>query len=204
MKKDKVLRKVSTMIENPLEIGCLDIWIDDIVPCLRDTISGELKSTVVFRIESRSYLKKFSKKAGWHINWNEVPKDVEVYALALHDTNEIQGLVGIKNDSVAQAAYIHCACTAPHNNKLEFGSQKYEGVGGHLFAIAVDKAMQWGYDGVVHGFAANQKLVEHYVKVFGAFHLGRLHQYQIVIFPDEAKKLLEVYTYEWNGKDDNT
>lgn len=30
-----------------LERGCLDIWIDEIVPCLRDTETGEIKDTVV-------------------------------------------------------------------------------------------------------------------------------------------------------------
>ena len=184
--------------------GCLDIWIDGIVPCLRDTATGELKDTVVFRIESRSYLKRFQKKDGWHINWNQIPKDVEVYALALHDTNEIQGLIGVKNDKDAQAVYIHWACTAPHNNKHEFGTQKYEGVGGHLFAIAVDKSIQWGYEGAVFGFAANKELVEHYVKAFGAFHLGILHEYQIVIEGEAARNLLEVYRYEWNGDEKNT
>ena len=42
-----------------IEQGCLDIWIDDIVPCLKETATGKLKDTVVFKIESRSYLKKF-------------------------------------------------------------------------------------------------------------------------------------------------
>ena len=23
--------------------GCLDIWVDEIVPCFRDTVTGELK-----------------------------------------------------------------------------------------------------------------------------------------------------------------
>lgn len=76
--------------------GCLDIWIDEIVPCLRDTETGEIKDTVVFKIQSRSYLKEFKEKDGWHINWNEVPIDVEVYALALRENNQIQGLVGVK------------------------------------------------------------------------------------------------------------
>ena len=35
-----------------IEQGCLDIWIDSLVPCLRDTYTGEMKDTVVFRIES--------------------------------------------------------------------------------------------------------------------------------------------------------
>ena len=81
-----------------VEQGCIDIWIDEIVPCLKDTQTGEIKETVVFKIESCAYLKKFRKSNGWHINWNEIPKNIEVYALALKDDNTIQGLVGIKND----------------------------------------------------------------------------------------------------------
>ena len=190
---------MSTDEKELLEQGCLDVWIDDLVPCLKDTTTGEFKNTVVFRIESRTYLKRFNQKSGWVINWAEIPKDVEVYALAIQDTNEIQGLVGVKDDRDANAAYIHWAVTAPHNNKHDFGSQKYEGVGGHLFAIAVDKSLQWGHDGVVHGYARNMELVNHYMKTFGAFHLGRRHIYQVVIFEQEAKRLLEVYTYEWHG-----
>ena len=41
------------------ENGCLDIWIDELVSCLRDTKTGELKETVVFKIQSRSFLKQF-------------------------------------------------------------------------------------------------------------------------------------------------
>ena len=55
------------MAENQelLKQGCLDIWIDEIVPCLKDTETGELKETVVFKIQSRSYLKEFKRKGGW-------------------------------------------------------------------------------------------------------------------------------------------
>jgi uncharacterized protein YihD (DUF1040 family) len=178
--------------------GCLDIWIDEIVPCLKDTETGELKETVVFRIESRAYLRKFKKSNGWNIDWNDIPKDVEVYALALKDDNSIQGLVGIRNDRNSHAAYIHWACTAPHNNKYKFGTQKYIGVGGHLFAIAADKSFIWGYEGAIHGFAANEMLLKHYMNVFHAEYLGMLHQYQFFIDEEQAKKLLEVYHYEWN------
>lgn len=50
----------------------------------------------------------------------------------------------------------------------------------------------------MHGFAANEKLMEHYCNVFNAEPLRMLHQYQIFIDEDNAKKLLEVYHYEWN------
>ena len=181
-----------------IQEGCLDLWIDDLVSCLKDTETGKLLDTVVFKIESRSYLKKFQKTNGWHINWNEIPANVEVYALALKDSNEIQGIIGIRNDKQSNTVYLHWACTAPQNNKHEFGKQRYEGVGGHLFAIAADKSIQWGYEGAMHGFAANRELLNHYIKVFNAEYLGLLHQYQFFIDEDNAKKLLEVYTYEWN------
>ncbi len=181
-----------------LEYGEIDIWIDEIVACLKDTETGEIHETVVFRIESRSFLKKFQESNGWHINWNQIPYDVEVYALALKENNEIQGLVGIRKDVEACAAYIHWACVAPHNNKQEFGIQKYTGVGAHLFAIAADKSIQWGYGGTMHGFAANRKLLSHYIEKFQAEYIGIVHQYQFMIDEYHAGQLLEVYHYEWN------
>ena len=117
-------------MKNTLNSGCVDIWLDEIVPCLKDTETGEIKETVVFKIESRSFLRKFKEKDGWGINWIDVPKDVEVYALALKENNEIQGLVGVRNDVDARAAYLHWACTAPHNNKALTETPKYSGVGG--------------------------------------------------------------------------
>lgn len=183
---------------NVVEQGCLDIWIDEIVPCLKDNETGEELDTVVFKIESRSYLKQFNEGNGWRINWIEIPKDVEVFALSLKSNMEIQGLIGIRNDKDAHAVYLHWACTAPHNNKYDFGTQKYSGVGGHLFAIAADKSIEWGYEGAMHGFAADQELLEHYINVFDAEYLGMQHRYQFFIDEDKAKKLLEVYNYEWN------
>ena len=181
-----------------LKQGCINIWIDEIVPCLKDTVTGEMKETVVFKIESRSYLKQYTEQNGWQINWIELPAEVEVYELALKDTKEIQGLVAVKNDVNSRAAFLHWACTAPQNNKHDFGKQKYSGVGGHLFAIAADKSVQWGYEGAMHGFALNKELLEHYIETFNAEFLGMLHDYQFFINEINAKKLLEVYNYEWN------
>ena len=92
---------------NDVKIGGVGIWLDEIVPCLKDTETGEIKETVVFKIESRSFLKKFNEKNGWGNNWIDIPNNVEVFALALKENNEIQGLVGVKNDKNSIAAYIH-------------------------------------------------------------------------------------------------
>ncbi|MDR1495635.1 MAG: hypothetical protein LBS67_01775 [Clostridiales Family XIII bacterium] len=181
-----------------LEVGYIDIWIDEIVPCLKDSETGEEHETVVFKVESRSYLKKFREDNGWHIDWKRMPLDVEVYALALKDDNSIQGLIGIRDDKGSNAVYLHWACTAPHNNIHDSGKQKYSGVGGHLFAVAAEKSIEWGHEGAMHGFADNQELLEHYIAAFGAEYLGMLHQYQFFIDEINARNILEVYTYEWN------
>ena len=98
-------------MKNTLNSGCVDIWLDEIVPCLKDTQTGEIKETVVFKIESRSFLKKFMEK---------------------------------------------------------------------------------------DGFVLNKEFLNHYIVVLGASYLGAQYPYQFLLDGDAARKLLEVYTYEWN------
>lgn len=100
---------------------------------------------------------------------------------------------------MSHAAFIRWACTAPHNNKQRSGQQKYIGVGGHLFAIACEKSMEWGFCGAVHGFAASKILLEHYVKKLKAEPICMLHQYQFLLNEQAAQELMEVYHYEWRN-----
>ena len=190
------------MNNNYAKEGCVDIWIDELTECLIDTETGKRVETIVFRIEKRSFLKKFSKKNGWRINWYSVPKDVEVFALATSSDDgsiEIEGLVGIKNDIPANAVYVHWAVAAPHNNKHDFGSQKYKGVGGHLFAIAAEKSLDYGHGGFIHAFALNEELLKHYCETLGAIYIGAQHQYQFIIDEEHALRLMEVYDYDWEN-----
>lgn len=183
--------------------GLLDLYIDEVVPCLKNTETKEIVETVVFKVETRSFLRAFNKKNGWYENWSTFGTEVEIYALATKDDMEIQGLVALENDENAQAVFVTWACTAPHNNKHELEKvgkiPKYIGVGGHLFAIAVDKSMDWGYDGCIHGYAVNQEVLRHYQEVLGAVYLGTLHKYHFAVLEKSAQKLLEVYDYEWNN-----
>lgn len=183
--------------------GLLNLYIDEVVPCLKNNETGKFVETVVFKVETRSFLKLFNKKNGWYENWSSFGENVEIYALATKDDMEIQGLVALENDTNAQAAFIVWACTAPHNNKFELEKvgclPKYNGVGGHLFALASDKSMDWGYDGCLHGYAANYDVLEHYHNVLGAVYLGTMHKYHFAILEEAAQRLLEVYDYEWNN-----
>lgn len=75
-----------------------------------------------------------------------------MYALVIKGTTDIQGLIALQRNEDYQAVYITWMCAAPQNNKEIIDQPKYLGVGGHLFAIGIDKAIEYGYDGVVTGF----------------------------------------------------
>ena len=105
-----------------------------------------------------------------------------------------------KNEDM-QAVYISWMCTSPKNNKQITDTVRYLGVGGHLFAIAAQKSFDFGYDGYMYGFAANQKLLEHYVDVFNGEVIAVLHPYQFAIDEEGAKTIMEVYDYEWTDEE---
>ena len=100
-----------------------------------------------------------------------------------------------------QGVFITWMCTAPLNNKQLGNEPRYVGVGGHLFAIAAQKSMDYGFGGAITGFAANMDLVQHYCRAFHAEHIGMLHEYQIFIDEKPAQELVEVYDYEWTDEE---
>lgn len=177
------------------------VKIDELTPCLKDSETGDIIETEVIRIKRKSFLSKFNKKNGWYVKWSDLLTETEVYGLVVKGTVDIQGLVAVAPQKDYGAAYVAWMCAAPHNNSLLNEKPKYWGMGGHLFAIAAQKSIDFGFDGVMTGFAANKKLVEHYVNCFGAVHIGALHPYQIVIDENSARKILEVYDYEWTDEE---
>jgi len=112
--------------------------------------------------------------------------------LQLKDDEVIQGLVA--TEFFRGAVYINLAESAPHNQPP---NKKYDGVGGHLFAIAIKLSIAVDCGGYVFFDAKNTELVEHYADKFGANLLGaRIHQYRMEIDVDAAQKLIEKYTLE--------
>ena len=179
----------------------INVWIDDLTPCLKDNETGDFVATEVIRIRRKSFLSKFNKKNGWYTNWEKLLPEHEIYALVVNGTVDIQGLVALSRNDDFQAVYIAWMCTSPQNNKMLCNNPRYSGVGGHLFAIAADKSMEYGFDGVIVGYAANMDLVEHYCKVFKAEHIAMLHPYQIAVYENEAADIRKVYDYEWTDEE---
>lgn len=116
---------------NPLQI-------DELTPCLVDTSTGEIVETEVIRIKRKSFLSKYNSKTGWYVNLVDLLTENEVYAIVLKGTVSIQGLVAIRPDEAMKAVFVSWMVAAPQNNpeKLNGKNKKYNGIGGHLFAVA--------------------------------------------------------------------
>lgn len=181
------------------ECGLIHVWIDRFVPCLEDAATGNTVDTIVEEITNKNQLNSCSEENNWYVDWQSILKDNKVFALKVKNSDEIEGLIAVRNDRDANAAYITWACAAPRNNRQIVGDNlKYIGVGGHLFAVAVEMSMRYGYSGLVYGFAANRELLEHYQAVFNAVYVGILHEYHFYIDEADAQKIKEVYSYDWS------
>ena len=176
--------------------------IDTLTPCLTETSTGEIFETEVIQLKRKSFLSKFNKRTGWYVNWSKFEDDVEVYALVLKGSVDVQGLIALRYDECAKAVHIVWACTAPWNNKIESQSSRYQGVGGHLFAIAADLSFQHGYEGYLFGEASNVNVLQHYIDNFQAIKLSVTGSpYHFMIEGENTQKLMEVYNYEWTEEE---
>lgn len=179
----------------------IQVVIDEFTPCLKDAQTGELVQTEVIRIRRKSFLKKYNKRNGWYVNWETLADENEIYALVVKGSVDIQGLVAVAPNNDMKALYISWMCANPQNNKQISDIIKYSGVGGHLFAIAARKSVDFGFDGYMYGFAANEKLLEHYVEQLHGEVIGVLHPYQFAVDGINSRKIMEVYDYEWTDEE---
>lgn len=170
----------------------MNIEIDKLTPCLEEISTGKIVNTFYSKVLP-SDLKEIK---GWNFKWLSVlTQRNEVYKLEVENDSRIQGLVAIENINTDKAVYVKIAESAPHN--LGAGKE-YLGVGGHLFAIAVKRSFDFGYDGFVYMDAKNIKLVEHYTRVLGATFIGTPHPFRMAIDERAAKKLLNYYNFGRN------
>ena len=175
--------------------------IDELTPCLINTLTGETVQTEAVELKRKSFLSKFNSRNGWYVNWGKFGPGIRIFALVLSGTMDIQGLVAVEPNPEYKAVHIVWACTAPHNNIWENGEQKYKGVGGHLFAIASEISLMSGFDGTVYGEAMDGQILEYYIKHFGANRLPKIiHPFALAINRATAKQIREVYDYDWSDE----
>lgn len=171
------------------EMG-LSLKIDKFTPCLIEKATGNIVNTK-YSIATDDELKLLKNK-GWNFDWTaDDLKDAIVYKLILENDDSIQGLVALKDMPNDYAVYLKLAESAPQNIG---NNRNYEGVGGHLFAIAAQTSVDNGYGGFIYFEAKNIELVQHYQETFRGKLIGGVHQYRMIIDEDAAKELLSKYT----------
>lgn len=167
----------------------MNIEIDKLTPCLERVSDKEIVDTT-FSPVTKAELKTLKK---WQFKWTARDlAECEIYKLTVENDDRIQGLIAIQDMRGSNAVYVKIAESAPHN----FGTSKeYIGVGGHLFAIAVQRSYELGYGGFVYMDAKNTKLVKHYAERLGAIHIGHPHPYRMIIDEMAAYKLIRTYNF---------
>ena len=179
----------------------IHVEIDEFTPCLKHVKTGQLVQTEAIRIRRKSFLRAYNLKNGWYVNWADLVDENEVYALVVEGSVDIQGLVAVRKDETASALFVTWMVSSPSNNKQLAEEVEYLGVGGHLFAIAAKKSIDYGFNGYFHGFAANEKLLTHYVEKLGATPLCLLHPYHFAVDSVTAEQIVEVYDYEYTDEE---
>ena len=167
----------------------IDVIIDKLTPCLIEVSTGKEVQTV-FSLVTEKEITGLNKK-GWFFNWtdNELKK-TNIYKLMIKDDETIQGLVSA--EVVRGAVHVHLVESAPHNRGK---NKKYEGVGGHLFAIAIKLSNVNGFGGYIFFDAKNQELVDHYTAMLGASRVpARIHPHRMEVLEDVAQRVIEKYT----------
>lgn len=186
-------KKTPKPLANSSKSGTIDIEIDEFVPCLVDTKTGEVLDTVAREVTDRKSLKQYTKKNGWYISWNQVPADCTICSLHIKGDDAVQGLVAFRDDPRNGAIYGHWVVAAPHNRGKD---KQYEGVGGHLFAIIADASIKAGHGGFFYGDAASDAVLKHYIEKLKALPgLGR----RFYVDEEAAHWLLDKYNFESEG-----
>jgi hypothetical protein len=100
----------------------------------------------------------------------------------------------VSAEVVRGAVYVHLVESAPHNLSP---NKKYEGVGGHLFAIAMTLSLANRFGGYIFMDAKNTELVKHYTEMLGAKSVPtKFHEYRLEVSEVNAQKIIEKYTLE--------
>lgn len=165
----------------------MNIEIDKLTPCLEEVKTGKIVDTFFSAVSK----KEQKELKGWKFRWSGL-RECEIIKLMVKGDKRIQGLIAIKDIPQDKAFYVKIAESASHNMGKE---KEYAGVGGHLFAIAVLRSYELGYDGFVYMDAKNIRLVSHYSKTLGAILIGNPHPYRMAVDEAAAKRLIEYYNF---------
>lgn len=182
----------------------INIIIDELTNCLEVRQTGEIVDT--YYKERR---KKFTDKEiarmhaeGWSLNfnWKSVQDEgYKVYELRTKKDDVVQGYIALKHHARDYYTFVPLVESAPWNR----GSNGiYNGVGGHLFAIACKESWDNGNEGYVM-FESKTDLVEHYMKTLSAVIVNPRTPVKLLLNTRAASRLIQKYFFVEENSDED-
>lgn len=173
------------------------VAIDELTPCLRDLHTGELIDTEIRAIFSKKELKGYTKR-DWYVNWSKLLQSGhEIYGLYVKGDKVVQGLVALKPEPNLKSVYVAWMVASPYNNREKTDDPIYSGIGGHLFALAIQRSLECGFGGHIFGYAKNAVTKDRFINMHGAVYIGTLHPFHIEISGEAARKIWREYNYDF-------
>lgn len=181
----------------------IDIEIDEITPCLKNSSTNLYVDTYYEKIDLPSHQTalEMQKYEHWHFDWSaEDLEDCSIYALYVKDSRITQGLIACRDYAKYGDAEGYIEVVLAEANPKNVGQQGiYKGVGAHLFAIACKMSFNLGYNGYV-GFTSKTDLIDHYIETL---HAQVLFDRQMQLDTEAATYLVSVYDKKASDMDEN-
>jgi len=140
-----------------------------------------------------------SATKSWQTNWNSTYAKQLPNKTALHrkDNGELLGLMSYTLDQqnlAVEILYIENARSSNANLlRVDGGQKRYRGIAKAMFAYAVQLSLDAGFDGVLFFKAKTSRLLEYYIREFGARQVGSFDPFRLVIWEDAAQHLISEF-----------
>lgn len=135
----------------------------------------------------------------WQTSWKSdyiQQRELEKYALALVDTNELLGLGAYRDMPDGVLIYVEYIESAPSSNPTLTQQRKYTGIGAALLAYGVQLSFDYGYGGTIYLKAKTSEIRQHYIRDFGAIPFSHYDPFLLLIDGKAAEDLLGHYLRE--------
>lgn len=181
----------------------IDILIDEVTPCLRDTQDNIFVDTHYEKIKPISQVtaQRMQTYEHWKFDWSAKDiQDCTIYALYADNSKSTQGLIACREYKNTKNIKGYIEVMLVESNPRNVGENaKYKGVGAHLFAIACKQSYEAGYDGIVV-FYSKTELVKYYRETL---HATVLFDRYMQLDTEASRILVQAYerkAAEMNGK----
>ena len=140
-----------------------------------------------------------TRRRGWDSDWTSEEMQnpaLEKYTFETQEGNDIVALCAYEDRSGWLSIRISYAESEPGSHPRLVAKRerrKYTEIGRAVIAYGVLLSLQRGYDGTVHFKAKTTDLYNHYRSAYGALDLPSGEPYALIIFGEQAVKLLDYY-----------